>query len=106
MSDLAKEDMHDLAIYDDLVISLITLKVILENIDKISIVKDLEINNKMKQLEAEKTDELELLEEKLRIRTLKNRFLGIPNKIDMEIDLRRQTKKKIDNYKIKIKKKK
>ena len=106
MSDLAKEDMHDLAIYDDLVISLITLKVILENIDKISIVKDLEINNKMKQLEAEKTDELELLEEKLRIRTLKNRFLGIPNKIDKEIDLRRQTKKKIDNYKIKIKKKK
>ena len=45
MSDQIKQDMHDLAIYDDLITSLITLKVILENIDKISIVKDLEINN-------------------------------------------------------------
>ena len=55
--------MHDLTIYDDLITSLITLNVILEDIDKISIVIDLEINNKIKQLEAEKTDELELLEE-------------------------------------------
>ena len=63
MSNLAKQDMHDLTIYDDLITSLITLNVILEDIDKISIVIDLEINNKIKQLEAEKTDELELLEE-------------------------------------------
>ena len=54
MSDLAKQDMQDLAIYDDLITSLITLKVILEDIDKISIVIDLEIKNKIKQLEAEK----------------------------------------------------
>ena len=60
MSNLIKQDMHDLAIYDDLITSLITLKVILEDIDKISIVKDLEINNETKQLEAEKIDELEL----------------------------------------------
>ena len=60
MSNLIKQDMHDLAIYDDLISSLITLKVILEDIDKISIVKDLEINNETKQLEAEKIDELEL----------------------------------------------
>ena len=33
MSDQIKQDMHDLAIYDDLITSLITLKVILENID-------------------------------------------------------------------------
>ena len=46
--------MHDLGIYDDLITSLITLKIILEDIDKINIVKDLEINNKIKQLEAEK----------------------------------------------------
>ena len=52
MSDLAKQDMQDLAIYDDLITSLITLKVILEDIDKISIVIDLEIKNKIKQLEA------------------------------------------------------
>ena len=97
MSDLIKQDVHDLAIYNDLITSLTTLKLILKYIDKISIVKDLETNNKIKQLEAEKIDELELLEEKLRIRTLKNRFLGKPNKIEEEIDLRRQTKNNIDN---------
>ena len=37
--------MPDLAIYDDLITSLITLKVTLEDIDTISIVKDLlEVN--------------------------------------------------------------
>ena len=90
-------DMHDSEIYDDLTTSLITLKVILENIDKIKIVIDLDTNNKIKQLEAEKTDDLELLEDELRIITLRNRFLGRPNNIDEELDLRRQTKKKIDN---------
>ena len=99
MSDQIKQDMHDLAIRDDLITGLITLKVILENIDNISIVKDLEINNKIKKLEAEKIDELELLEEELRIRTLRNRFLGKPNKIEDEIELREQTRKKIDNIK-------
>ena len=43
-----------------------------------------------------------MLEEELRIITLRNRFLGRTNKIgcnsiEEEIDLRRQTKKKIDN---------
>ena len=90
-------DMHDSEIYDDLTTSLITLKVILEDIDKIKIVIDLDINNKIKQLEAEKTDDLELLEDELRIITLRNRFLGRPNNIEEELDLRRQTKKKIDN---------
>ena len=52
MPDLIRQDMRHLAIYDDLITSLITLKVILEYIDKISIVIDLEINNKIKQLEA------------------------------------------------------
>ena len=97
MSDLTiKQDMHDLAIYNDLITSLIILKVILKNIDKISIVKDLETNNKIKQLEAEKNDELELLQEELRLTTLNNRFLGRPNKIEKEIELRRQTKKMTD----------
>ena len=94
--------MRDSAIYDDLITSLIALKVILENIGKISIVIDLDINNKIEQLEAEKTDEIELLEEELRIITLRNKFVRRPNKIECssiegEIDLRRQTKKKIDN---------
>ena len=97
MSDQIGQDMHDLAIYDYLITSLITLKLILKDIDKISIAKDLQINNKIKQLEAEKIGELELLQEELRIITLTNKFLGRPNKIEEEIDLRRQTKKKTDN---------
>ena len=36
MSDQIKQDMQDLAVYHDLITSLITLKVILEDIDKIS----------------------------------------------------------------------
>ena len=52
-----KQDFHDLALYDDLITSLITLKIILEDIDKLTIVKDLEINNKMKELEAEEDKE-------------------------------------------------
>ena len=88
--------MHDLAIYDDFITGIIALKVILEDIDKITIVKDLEIN-KIKQSEAEKIGELELLQEELKIITLRNKFLGKPNKIEEEIDLRGQTKKIIDN---------
>ena len=80
-----------------MITSLVTLKVILEDIDKISIIKDLEINNEIKELETEKIDELELLQEELRIMTLRNRFLGRPSKIEQEIDIRRKTKKKIDN---------
>ena len=76
MSDLTKQDMHDLAIYDDLITGLITLKVILEDIDKISIVTYLEINNKIKLLEAEKVDELELLEDELRLMILKEQIFG------------------------------
>ena len=40
---------------------------------------------------------MQVLEEELRIITLRNRFLGRPNKIEEEIKLRRKTKKKIDN---------
>ena len=76
MSDLTKQDMHDLAIYDDLITGLTTLKVILEDIDKISIVTYLEINNKIKLLEAEKVDELELLEDELRLMILKEQIFG------------------------------
>ena len=97
MPDLIKEDMHDLTIYNDLITSLITLKIILYNIDKISIIKDFEISNKIKELEAEKIHELELLQEELRFITLKNRFFGRPSKIKEEIELRAQTKKKTDN---------
>ena len=74
-----EQDMQDLTIYDDLITSLITLKVVLEEIDKNSIVIDLEINNRIKPLE--------FLEEELKIAVLRNRFLGRPsNSIEEEID--------------------
>ena len=76
MSELAKVDMQDLTIYDGLITSLITLKVILEETDKISKVIDIEINIKIKQLEEE-----------LRIVILKNNFFGrLSNFIEEEID--------------------
>ena len=100
MSNQIKQDMQGSAIYDNLITSLITLNVILEDIDKITT----EINNKIKQLEAEKTYELDSLEEELRIITLRNRFLLTPNNIEKEIDFREQTKKKIDNIKKLMKK--
>ena len=79
MSYVTKQGMQDLAMYNNLVTSLITLTLILEEIDKISKVRDLEINNNIKQLE--------LLEEELRIMTLRNRFLGRPSdSIEEEID--------------------
>ena len=71
MTKQTEQDMQDLTIYDDLIASLITLKVILEDIDKISIAIDLEINNKIKQLNAEKANELELLEKEWNIMTLR-----------------------------------
>ena len=55
MTRQTEQDIHDSTIHDNLIISLITLKVTSEDIEKISIVIDLEINNKIKQLEAEKT---------------------------------------------------
>ena len=73
MAEQIEQDIRDLMIYSDLITSLITLKVVLENIDKINIVKNVEINNEIKELEAEKIDELELLQDELRIRTLRNR---------------------------------
>ena len=41
--------MHDSTVYNDLITSLITLKVILGDIDKTNIAKDLELNNKLKK---------------------------------------------------------
>ena len=79
MPEQTEQDMHDTTIYDDSITSLITLKLILEDTDKISKVIDLEINNKTKQLE--------FLEEELRIAVLRNRSLGRPsNFVEEEID--------------------
>ena len=44
MAEQIEQDIQDLTIYNDLITSLITLKLVLETIDKISMVKDLKIN--------------------------------------------------------------
>ena len=54
MAEQTEQGMNDSIIYDDLITSLITLKIILEDIDKISIVINLERNNKINKLEAKK----------------------------------------------------
>ena len=59
-----KSDVHDLVMKNkmncqDLSNCLLYLKKILKKIDKTSIIKDLEINNMLKELETEKIDELE-----------------------------------------------
>ena len=94
-------DVHDLLMKNkinglDLINCLIHLKMLLKKIDKISIVKGIEINNMLKELKVEKIDELELLE-LLRLRTLRNRFWGRSNSIEEEIELRKHTRKKIDS---------
>ena len=63
---------------------------ILKKMEEISLVKDLEINNKLKELKTEKVDELELLQENLRFVTLRNRFQRRSNRIEEEIELRKQ----------------
>ena len=56
---MAKQDMFDLAIYNDFINSLITLNEKVEDMDKIGKVLDLKINNMIKHFE--------FLEEELRI---------------------------------------
>ena len=90
-------DMQNLTIYDDLITSSITLKVILEDIDKNIKVIDLEINNRIKQLE--------LLEKELRIMILGKKFPGRPsNSIGEEIDnvegLKEDVKREVNGAKM------
>ena len=100
MAKQTEQDMHDSTIYDDLVTSLITLKVILEDIDKISTVIDLEINNKKKQLEEEKVNEVESLEEELRIiNYAKNGEIVKIAKIELKLKRLRASKKSISLFK-------
>ena len=76
---MAKQDMYDLEMHNDFINSLITLKEILEDMDKISEVLGLKINDMIRHFE--------FLEEELRIAVLRNRFLGRPsNFIEEEID--------------------
>ena len=85
----------------DLIDSLIALKIILEEIYKVSIIRYLEIKEiseiiikNLKELETEKIDELQLLQENLKSATLRNRFWGRLNSIKEEVELRKLKRKK------------
>ena len=89
IKNLKKPDVQDLVMKNkinglDLINCLFYLKIILNKIGKISIVKVLE---KLKELETEKIDEMELLQANLKSGILKNRFWGRPNSIEEEIEL-------------------
>ena len=58
LTKIQESDVHDLLMKNkinglDLINCLVSLRIILKKIDKISIVKDIEINNKLKKLEIE-----------------------------------------------------
>ena len=58
LTKIQESDVHDLLMKNkinglDLINCLVSLRIILKKIDKISIVKDIEINNKLKELEIE-----------------------------------------------------
>ena len=66
-----KSKMHDFAAKNNihgmhLISSLLYLKIMLKKMDEISIVKVVETNNKLKELETEKTDKWELLQENIK----------------------------------------
>ena len=63
ITEQTEQDMHDSTVYNDLFTRVITLMVILGDIDKTNKLNELEINNKLKKLEEEKINELEMLEE-------------------------------------------
>ena len=96
-----ESDMHDLVMKNKinglhLINCLFHLKITLKMIDKISIVKDLEINNRLKELETEKMMNWNYYKKTI-VWSIKNRFWGRPNSIEEEIELKKQTRKKIDN---------
>ena len=79
------------------------LKAILNEIEKIKIIRELEIEEikvitqkKLKKLEIEKIDELEEWHVKLRFGIIINRFFKKPNSIEDEIELKKITRKKIN----------
>ena len=61
---------------NELIIDLITLRLILKNTEKTEMILKLEGKNKLKELEQEKISELKLLEEKIFFMTPRNRHLG------------------------------
>ena len=82
----------------ELITCLITLKQVLRDTKKTEKVLKLEIKNRLKELEQEKINELQLLEEKIFFMALRNKQLGRLSHIikEEEVELREQAKKKIN----------
>ena len=95
---MSKPSIQDLKSCNELIFDLITLRLVLKDTEKTKIGLKLEIKNKLKELEQEKINELKLLEEEIIFMTLRNKHLGRSSHItkEEEIELREQTKKKVD----------
>ena len=95
---MPKQTECDLASHNKLITSLITLRLILKDTKKIEKALKSKIKNKLKALQQEKINELKLLEEEIFFMTLKNKHLNRSSHFikEEEIDLREQTKKKVD----------
>ena len=95
---MSKLSIQELESCNELITNLITLKIILKDTEKTQKTLGLEIENKLKELGQEKLNELKLLEEEIFFMTQRNKHLGrlSHNIKEEEINLREQTKKKID----------
>ena len=95
---MAETSIQDLESCKEMIIHLITLRLILKDTVKTEKILCLEIKNKLNRLEQKKVKELKLLEEKIFIMTLRNKHLGRSSHItkEEEIELREDRKKKLD----------
>ena len=95
---MPETSVQDLELCNELIIDLITLRLILKDTEKTEMILKLEIKNKSKELGQDKINELKLLEEEIFFMTLRNKHLGRSSHIikEEEIDLREQAKKKVD----------
>ena len=98
---MSKPSIQDLKSCNELIIDLITLRLVLKDTEKTKMGLKLEIKNKLKEPEQENINELKLLEQEIIFMTLRNKHLGRSSHItkEEEIELREQTKKKVDKIK-------
>ena len=87
--------IQDLESGNELIIYLITLRLILEDKVKTEKILRLKIKHKLKKVEQKKLKELKLLEEEIFFMTLRNKHLGRSSHItkEEEIDLREQARR-------------
>ena len=94
---MPKPSIQDLESYNELISDLITLRLALKDIEKAKKALKLEINNKLKELQQGKINELKLLEEEIFFMTLRNKHLGRPSHIikeEEEVELKEQAKRR------------